>query len=74
MAVKYLSDYTLVDKPVKRKGFLGLLPGQDADGYGKKITTDKAAIVDGKKYRVYCTQYSNAGSYWIQKDGEKLFL
>lgn len=49
-------------------------PGQDDMGYGGKIATDRIALVDGRRYRVYCSCFSNAASYYILKGGEKWFL
>jgi hypothetical protein len=40
-------------------------PGQGKDGYGRKISSRYIAKVDGKWYRVYLTQISNAGSFWV---------
>ena len=71
--VTYLEQpYEIVERPVMRKGTL--LPGQDQFGYGLKITTDKVVVKDKRTYRVFCTQISNAGSCWIIKGGQKLFL
>lgn len=49
-------------------------PGQGADSYGKKISTDLMLQFKGekRKYRVYCTCFSNCGSHWIMRKGERL--
>ena len=62
--------------PVKRRGLLQLLPGQRADGYGSKISTDRTARIGGKGpwLRVYCVIHSNVGSLYVLKNGEKLFI
>ena len=51
-------------------------PGQGSDGYGRKISTDQMLQFKGekRKYRVYCTCFSNSGSLWINKGGKSLYL
>jgi hypothetical protein len=61
-------------KEVKRKGWLGTLPGQSEDGYGSKIVTDHQVLIDNVWYRVYATCYSNVASHWVIVRGRKLFL
>ena len=39
-----VGSYTLHRRPVPRRGVLQLAPGQSAEGYGNKITTDKLII------------------------------
>ena len=50
--------------------------GQSQMGYGAKISTDIMLQFEGdwRKRRVYCTCYSNAGSNWIIRKGERLYL
>lgn len=78
MSVSYLEEsYEIIDRPVPRHGgILNLLPGQTQEGYGDKITTDRVLRIQGDKreYRVYCTCWSNAGSCWIVRDKQKLFI
>ena len=50
------------------------LPGQDDEGYGDKITSDKQVLVNNRWYRVYVTCYGNASSSWIMYQGSKRFL
>jgi hypothetical protein len=59
-------------KPVPRRGAGGYSPGQQADGYGRKISMDYQARIDGKGpwYRVYCCIYSNIGTCYIIHRGE----
>ena len=45
-----------------------------ATGYGKKIPTSDVVHVDGRKYRVYCTIYSNAGTCWINFQGRRVVI
>lgn len=45
-----------------------------ATGYGMKIPSTQCVRLNGRVYRVYVTQISNAGSAWIKVKGEKLFL
>jgi hypothetical protein len=42
---------------------------QTATGYGKKITTPYKVPIGKRKYRVYLTQHSNAGTLWITYKG-----
>lgn len=70
--VKYLQEpYEIFDR---------ILPWQaagltwTATGYGKKIPSHRCVKFNGRVYRVYITQISNAGSAWIMVKGEKLFL
>lgn len=49
-------------------------PGQDNEGYGAKITTDREVRVDNRWYRVYATCFGNASSCWINKDGKTYIL
>lgn len=43
-------------------------PGQDEDGYGKKITTRYMVQIEGSTrwYRVYCCIFSNIGTLYIK--------
>ena len=59
--------------PVKRRAN-GMLPGQNDEGYGDKITTDTKVLVNGKLYRVYCTHHANCGSLWVIIDGVRFYL
>lgn len=72
-AIQYLEgDYQLIDKPLwwHRQGL-----SQTSSGYGARLTSTRMVLLpDGRKRRVYVTQYSNAGSAWIQLDGKRLFL
>ncbi len=72
--LNYAVNFEVKEVPVPRRGEFGYLPGQDADGYGKKISTDyMIRFRDGGKkwYRVYITQYSNAGTAWIEREGKQ---
>lgn len=76
--VKYLTDeienVTFGFKPVRRVSLFRLLPGQGADGYGSKISTDYTAKIGNRTHRVYLTIHSNVGSNYVIVKGEKLFL
>lgn len=78
MSVKYLvehfQDVTFSRKNVTRKGILQLAPGQGADGYGKKISTDYVAHFDGREHRVYCICFSNSGSLYVLVKKEMFFV
>jgi hypothetical protein len=75
--LKYLENFEILhDMP---KGAIltawGVkFPGQDDMGYGSMITTDRVAVVEGKKYRVYAACHSNCASYYIIRHGQKWFL
>ena len=77
MSITYLEDgFEFVIRPVKRRGMLALSPGQNADCYGSKISTDRMVRFQGEKrlYRVYATCYSNAASHWIIRHGQTLHI
>lgn len=43
-------------------------------GYGAKLNTGYKIHFNGKLYRVYCTQYSNAGSCWFIAKGRRIYV
>jgi len=45
-----------------------------ASGYGKKIPTTKVIYLRGRRYRVYVTQYSNAGTAYIVYQGREVII
>lgn len=47
---------------------------QTASGYGQKLTTEHKISFCDKLYRLYCTQYGNAGSVWFTAKGEKIHV
>jgi len=73
----YAENFTTVIKEVKR-GMFGIAPGQGMNGYGSKISTDYMIRFKDDKYkrlyRVYCCVFSNNGSLYIIKKGEKLSI
>ena len=74
--IKYLEDkyeFSIHDVPLdKHKKGLFYSP----TGYGSRIPTRNMVFIEKKKrwYRVYATQYSNAGSCWITVDKERYVL
>jgi len=44
-------------------------PGQGADGYGRKISTDYVVRYGGRTRRVYVCQCSNAGTAYVVDGG-----
>lgn len=76
MPVQYAKGFTIHKRPVPRRGILQLAPGQGADGYGDKISTDYVLRLDGdsRTYRVYAVCHSNVASFYVLKGGEKLFV
>jgi hypothetical protein len=71
IVIRYLENFIVVRNESTTvsitNGFGTRSPGQDEMGYGRKITTDMMVQMKDtkKKYRVYCTCFSNAGSLWI---------
>ena len=47
---------------------------QTASGYGSKLTTTKMLKIGKRLHRIYCICYSNSGSCYIIKNGQRLFL
>ena len=59
--------YTYEDRPLPWQ-----LRGrqQTASGYGARLTSARVCVLpDGRRRRVYVTQWSNAGTAWINLDG-----
>lgn len=77
MSVEYVDEeFTVVEKPVERRGILQIAPGQGLSGYGKKISTDRMVRFKDhpRLYRVYVVCYSNAGSAYIIRRGKTLYF
>lgn len=76
--VRYLTDVfegvQFIRKDVPRFGMMQQARGQGADGYGKKISTDYMAILNGRKYRVYAVCFSNAASHYVTIKKESYYL
>ena len=70
--VIYLSDNVKVTRRPLAWQIRGLQ--QTISGYGANLTTELVAHYNGRQYRVYCTRYGNAGSYWIKAGGNRLVL
>lgn len=47
---------------------------QTASGYGAKLTSSYKVPYNGRLYRVYMAQYSNAGTAYIIVKGEKIVV
>jgi hypothetical protein len=47
---------------------------QTASGYGAKLTSTRKILFKGRAYRLYVTQYANAGSTWFVARGRKIFV
>ena len=68
------NEATTVSKPTMHGR---ISPGQGADGYGRKISTDMMVQWKDnpkKKRRIFCTCFSNAGSHWIVESGQAVYL
>lgn len=68
------ADVTFKRKNVVRRGMLQLAPGQSADGYGRRISTDYMAFFGGKWHRIYCCCFSNAGSLYVEQGKQWLHV
>ena len=71
--------YTLRRKEPKSKvatPWCVRMPGQNKDGYGRKITTDVVLKFSGERRerRVYATCFSNVTSHWITYLGRTYYL
>ena len=73
--LRYLSDEqpgaVFYSAPCGRGGWR---PGQGADGYGRKISTDFVVRYGGRTRRVYVCQISNAGTAYVIDRGEWLVV
>jgi hypothetical protein len=67
----FVESSELVDAPLPWQ-LQGL--SQTASGYGMRLTTSRKIQFNGRLYRLYCTQYSNAGSVWFVTKGRKVFV
>jgi len=47
---------------------------QTASGYGRKLTSPYKVPYGGRLYRVYMTQYGNAGTAYIVVKGERIII
>lgn len=47
---------------------------QTASGYGRKLNSGFKINFNGKMYRIYVTQFSNAASFWFISKGRKIFV
>jgi hypothetical protein len=61
----------MIDKPLwyHKQGLQ-----QTATGYGSKLTTSKMLKIGKRLHRVYYICYSNSGSCYIIKNGQRLFI
>jgi len=72
-----VGEYTLHRREVRKHGgMIDRAPGQNAEGYGRKITSDMILKFKGdtREYRVYITQFSNCGTCWITYQKRQLVL
>lgn len=67
----YADRNELIDAPLDWQK-MGLQ--QTRSGYGRKLTMREKILFEGKQYRLYCTQFSNAGSVWFVAKGKKIFV
>ena len=74
--VEYASNYEAKRVPVTMRGYCA--PGQSQTGYGLKISTDYMIRFFDRSplrwRRIYASCISNVASYWVIREGKKLFL
>lgn len=73
-SIEYLGNYEdldIIEAPLwwHKQGLR-----QTASGFGRKLTTAKKVRYNGRYYRIYCCQISNAGSQYIIAKGKILYL
>ncbi len=61
----------LIDNPTQWQK-MGLQ--QTASGFGARLNTGRSIQFEGRAYRLYCTQYSNAGSVWFKSKGRTIYV
>ena len=49
-------------------------PGQNAQGYGRRIRTSYTALVGGRARRVYLCIFGMTGSYYVKVKGVTVFV
>jgi hypothetical protein len=49
-------------------------PGQNAQGYGRKIRTAYTATVEGRARRVYLCIFGATGSYYVKVKGTTVYV
>lgn len=78
MTLAYAENFTVKRKDVPRIGPWGLIRGQSPSGYGSKIPSDYMIHFEGdplnRWYRVYTMIYSNVGTNYVIRKGEKLIV
>lgn len=72
MSLRYLTDeYPRVEFSRKDRPICN---GQGADGYGRKIATNRMARFNGRMHRIYCCLFSNIGTCYVLHRGEWLIV
>jgi hypothetical protein len=54
---------------MKRRGLQ-----ETASGYGKRLNSGLKIHFEGRLYRIYVTQFSNAGTAWFKVRGRKIIV
>ena len=67
----YYNQSDLVYKPLPWQN-LGLL--ETATGYGSKLTSRNMLRIGNKLHRIYVYCFSNVGTHYIIKNGEKFII
>lgn len=71
VAVRGYGYYNVIDKPLwwQERGLLF-----NSTGYGRKIPTRDMVRVEGHWHRIYCCIFSNSGTLYICKAGQKVIV
>ena len=67
--IKYLEDLDILDIEVTAKPL-----NNSVSGYGGKIPTEYLLHIGKRSYRVYAICWSNAASFYVTINNERLFL
>ena len=67
----YANKEELIDSPMwyHKRGLM-----QTATGYGRKLNSGLKINFEGKLYRIYVCQYSNAGTAYFTMKGERIIV
>lgn len=60
----------IVDEPAWMQRGLS----QTRSGYGDRLNTGRKILFERRRYRLYCTRYSNVGSVWFRVRGRTIVV
>ncbi len=67
--MNYLDMSTVTGRRIKTPVHL-----RTRTGYGSKLPTTTQLRIAGRWHRVYIVRWSNAGTYYVIKGGERLYI